>query len=79
MAPKIVWVHRLIDLLASSIADLYHRLLVQAICLTGSDLNSSAKPWGIQEKTTQVVYQEFHEQVKKDELYNALLTLAAIV
>jgi len=31
--------------------------------MTGSDLNSSAKPWSIQERTTQVVYQEFHEQV----------------
>lgn len=40
------------------------RLLVQAICLTGSDLSSSTKPWSVQERTSSVVYQEFHEQVK---------------
>ena len=39
------------------------RLLAQAICLTASDLNSSSKPWAVQEKTTKVVYEEFHEQV----------------
>ena len=43
----------------------FQRLLVQAICLTGSDLNSSSKPWDVQENTTQVVYDEFHEQVNK--------------
>ena len=31
--------------------------------MTGSDLNSSSKPWYIQEKTSSVVYQEFHDQV----------------
>ena len=31
--------------------------------MTGCDLSSSSKPWGVQEKTTKVVYQEFHEQV----------------
>ena len=39
------------------------RLLVQAVSMTGCDLSSSSKPWGVQEKTTKVVYQEFHEQV----------------
>ena len=32
--------------------------------MTGADLNSSAKPWEIQEKTTKVVYEEFYDQVK---------------
>lgn len=39
------------------------RLLAQALCLTGSDLNSAAKPWAIQYRTAQIVYSEFHEQV----------------
>ena len=40
-----------------------NRLLSQAICMTGSDLNSSSKPWPIQHRTSKVVYQEFHDQV----------------
>ena len=44
--------------------DPFPRLLAQSICLTGSDLNSSSKPWNVQVKTTQVVYEEFHDQVK---------------
>ena len=40
-----------------------YRLLAQSLSMTGSDLNSSAKPWYIQEKTSSVVYQEFHDQV----------------
>ena len=39
------------------------RLLVQSIAMTGSDLNSSSKPWEIQVRTTKVVYEEFYEQV----------------
>ena len=31
--------------------------------MTGSDLNSSSKPWKVQQKTSVVVYKEFHEQV----------------
>ena len=31
--------------------------------MTGSDLNSSAKPWDTQFRTSKVVYAEFHEQV----------------
>ena len=45
--------------------DPFSRLLAQSICLTGSDLNSSSKPWNVQVKTTQVVYEEFHDQVNK--------------
>ena len=44
----------------------FSRLLAQSICLTGSDLNSSSKPWDIQVKTTQVVYEEFHDQVNNN-------------
>ena len=40
-----------------------YRLLAQSLSMTGSDLNSSSKPWYIQEKTSSVVYQEFHDQV----------------
>ena len=39
------------------------RLLAQACCMTGADLNSSSKPWTTQQRTTGVVYREFHEQV----------------
>jgi hypothetical protein len=39
------------------------RLLAQAMCLTGSDLNSSAKPWDIQFNVSKNVYAEFHDQV----------------
>ena len=50
------------------------RLLVQAVCLTGSDLSSSTKPWSVQETTSAVVYQEFYEQVKqKWQLYQSTL------
>ena len=39
-----------------------HRMLAMALCMTGSDLNSSSKPWAVQRKTSDVVYAEFHEQ-----------------
>ena len=42
-----------------------NRLLSQAICMTGSDLNSSSKPWPIQHRTSKVVYEEFHDQVSQ--------------
>ena len=42
---------------------MYNRLLVQSICMTGSDLNSSSKPWDVQFNTSKVVYEEFYEQV----------------
>jgi hypothetical protein len=44
------------------------RLLAQAMCLTGSDLNSSAKPWDIQYKVSKNVYTEFHDQVWQETL-----------
>ena len=33
------------------------------MCMTGSDLCSSQKPWESQEATAQVIYDEFYEQV----------------
>ena len=41
-----------------------HRRLAMALCMTGSDLNSSSKPWETQFRTSKLVYSEFHEQVK---------------
>ena len=49
-----------------------NRLLSQAICMTGSDLNSSSKPWPIQHRTSKVVYQEFHDQVSWKKVLNDL-------
>jgi cAMP and cAMP-inhibited cGMP 3',5'-cyclic phosphodiesterase 10 len=39
-----------------------HRLLLQAISMTGSDLSASAKPWDIQVETVKVIFEEFYEQ-----------------
>ena len=39
-----------------------HRRLAMALCMTGSDLNSSSKPWMTQFNTSKLVYTEFHEQ-----------------
>ena len=39
-----------------------HRRLAMALCMTGSDLNSSSKPWLTQFSTSKLVYTEFHEQ-----------------
>uniref|UniRef100_A0AAR5Q408 3',5'-cyclic-GMP phosphodiesterase n=1 Tax=Dendroctonus ponderosae TaxID=77166 RepID=A0AAR5Q408_DENPD len=39
-----------------------HRLLLQAISMTGSDLSASAKPWGIQVETVRVIFEEFYQQ-----------------
>ena len=41
--------------------------------MTGCDLSSSSKPWGVQEKTTKVVYQEFHEQVFMKLFYSIII------
>ena len=38
-------------------------MLAMSLCMTGSDLNSSSKPWTVQKKTSDIVYAEFHEQV----------------
>ncbi|XP_055858465.1 probable 3',5'-cyclic phosphodiesterase pde-5 isoform X2 [Episyrphus balteatus] len=39
-----------------------HRLLIQAIAMTASDLSASAKPWEVQEKTVKVIFEEFYDQ-----------------
>ncbi|KAH1018184.1 hypothetical protein HUJ05_005998 [Dendroctonus ponderosae] len=39
-----------------------HRLLLQAISMTGSDLSASAKPWDIQVETVRVIFEEFYQQ-----------------
>jgi len=39
-----------------------HRLLVQAIAMTGSDLCASSKPWDIQAETVKVIFEEFYQQ-----------------
>jgi len=40
-----------------------HRLLGQALAMTGADLNSATKLWEVQYRTAQIIYAEFHEQV----------------
>lgn len=39
-----------------------HRMLIQAIAMTASDLSAAAKPWEIQEKTVKVIFEEFYQQ-----------------
>lgn len=41
---------------------LEHRMLIQAIAMTASDLSASAKPWDIQVKTVKVIFEEFYQQ-----------------
>ena len=43
------------------------------MCMTGSDLCSSQKPWANQESTAKVIYDEFYEQVLID--YKIIITL----
>ena len=38
-------------------------MLAQAVIMTGSDLCSSSKSWECQLRTSDVIYEEFHEQV----------------
>ena len=44
-------------------------MLAMALCMTGSDLNSSSKPWEVQFRTSKIVYAEFHEQVSQEILF----------
>ncbi|CAI2299650.1 unnamed protein product [Caenorhabditis sp. 36 PRJEB53466] len=39
-----------------------HRLLTQAVMMTGCDLVASAKPWNIQTETVKVIFEEFYDQ-----------------
>lgn len=41
---------------------LEHRMLVQAISMTASDLSASTKPWEIQVQTVRVIFEEFYQQ-----------------
>ncbi|KAG4073640.1 hypothetical protein HA402_000864 [Bradysia odoriphaga] len=41
---------------------LEHRMLIQAIAMTASDLSASAKPWEIQVQTVKVIFEEFYQQ-----------------
>lgn len=41
---------------------LEHRMLIQAIAMTASDLSASAKPWEVQVKTVKVIFEEFYQQ-----------------
>lgn len=43
-------------------SDQEHRMLLQAISMTGSDLAASAKPWDIQVETVKVIFEEFYQQ-----------------
>lgn len=43
------------------------------MCMTGSDLCSSQKPWENQESTAKVIYDEFYEQVFIT--YKSIITL----
>lgn len=39
-----------------------HRLMIQGIVMTASDLSASAKPWDVQEKTVKIIFEEFYDQ-----------------
>ncbi|XP_046391241.1 probable 3',5'-cyclic phosphodiesterase pde-5 isoform X3 [Ischnura elegans] len=39
-----------------------HRLLLQAVTMTASDLSASTKPWDVQVETVKVIFEEFYEQ-----------------
>lgn len=39
-----------------------HRMLMQAISMTASDLSASTKPWEIQVQTVRVIFEEFYQQ-----------------
>lgn len=53
---------RVLDSGQFSWADKDHRLLVQAIAMTGSDLCASSKPWDVQAETVRVIFEEFYDQ-----------------
>ena len=49
------------------------RKLAQSMCMTGSDLCSSQKPWENQESTAKVIYDEFYEQVLIEQKINEIV------
>ena len=44
------------------LSNVEHRLLLQTMVMTGSDLCASSKPWDQQLKTVSVIYEEFYVQ-----------------
>ncbi|KAL7631814.1 UNVERIFIED_CONTAM: hypothetical protein RMT77_017877 [Armadillidium vulgare] len=42
--------------------DQEHRLMLEAVTMTASDLCASAKPWDIQAETVKVIFEEFYDQ-----------------
>ncbi|CAI5438043.1 unnamed protein product [Caenorhabditis angaria] len=48
-----------------------HRLLTQAVLMTGCDLVASAKPWNIQTETVKVIFEEFYDQGDAERLSGA--------
>jgi cAMP and cAMP-inhibited cGMP 3',5'-cyclic phosphodiesterase 10 len=43
-------------------SNMEHRMLIQAIAMTASDLSASAKPWDVQVETVKVIFEEFYQQ-----------------
>ena len=39
-----------------------HRLLVEAVAMTGADLSATSKPWNLQMRTVTTLYEEFYDQ-----------------
>lgn len=39
-----------------------HRLMIQGIVMTASDLSASAKPWDVQVNTVKIIFEEFYDQ-----------------
>lgn len=60
--PNQAKLEHLIDEKLFSWSNIEHRLLIQAIAMTASDLSASAKPWEVQEKTVKVIFEEFYIQ-----------------
>ena len=53
--------------------NLEHRLLVQTMIMTGSDLCASSKPWKKQLDTVAVIYEEFYRQVNTNTRHTPII------
>lgn len=60
--PNRAKLEKLIDEKEFSWSNIDHRMLIQAIAMTASDLSASAKPWEVQERTVKVIFEEFYIQ-----------------
>lgn len=60
--PNKAKLNALIDEEKFSWSILEHRMLIQAISMTASDLSASAKPWEVQVQTVKVIFEEFYQQ-----------------